>query len=1015
MRLIFSLLFSLSLVIGSNLVSAQEVVITGTVSDANGPLIGASIVERGTNNGAQTNFEGNFSIKVSDENATLVFSYIGYANKEVAINGQKTLEIKLEAIAAYLDEVIVIGYGTTTVKDATGSLVAVTSKDFNRGIISSPEQLIQGKAAGVQITVSSGEPGAGIEIRIRGSNSVRSNNNPLFVVDGVPLDGGATSSSGSDRPSRNPLNFLNPSDIESISVLKDASSTAIYGSRGANGVVIITTKSGKTGGSGVFEFSSSVSISSVAKRFDLLDRDGFLAGIAQYGGDAVALDFGGNTDWQDFVTRTGMSQNENLSWAKNYGKGNVMATFGYGKQIGIIKKSSLERISGRLNWSHHFFDDKLTLSFRGALSKVNDEAFSPVQALSAAYTANPTIPTSLDFISAGILTPSEVLEYQQTTGFTNRFLANFSVGYAVTSELSGKLTVGYDNSNSTALSINSRENLDEFGAPDRGTGGLGDINVTNNLLEAIVTYKKKFDNSSLDALVGFSYQDFQRSGRNVLGWGFSTSDLNEAGKDLENSANAIEAVISGNYQQYGIGTNTPDIFVNRLFPIGTDMIAPVATNVTSVFGDTYDFTDELQSFFARLNYSLSNKYLFTATVRADGSSRFGPDNQYGIFPSAAFAWKIDEEDFIGFDVSTLKLRASGGITGNQEGLGFGNFVRTERYEDSFIGNGGEINIPGTQVISFVNNALKWEETLSFGVGIDFGFNLDRLSGSIDLYRKETKDLLIKVSAAQPSPRPFLFQNLDAIMLNQGIEFALAYDFVQSENFNLDAAFNIAYNENELQDFAGQIPAGTISGQGLTGAFVQLLAEDQPLFSYYLRSFEGFDENGQPIGDGQTFVGEDALPDVTAGFSLNASYRNWNFAAYLSGQFAFSVYNGTRNAVFTAGSLRSGNNVTKDVLTSGESGDAAAEVSVRFLEKGDYVRMQNATIGYNVPISGMGTFKSLYLNVTGQNLFLITGYSGLDSEVNTSGTNFLNGIPTAGIDNRAYPRPRTITFGLTAKF
>ncbi|MGB5668520.1 MAG: SusC/RagA family TonB-linked outer membrane protein, partial [Maribacter sp.] len=702
MRLIFSLLFSLSLVIGSNLVSAQEVVITGTVSDANGPLIGASIVERGTNNGAQTNFEGNFSIKVSDENATLVFSYIGYANKEVAINGQKTLEIKLEAIAAYLDEVIVIGYGTTTVKDATGSLVAVTSKDFNRGIISSPEQLIQGKAAGVQITVSSGEPGAGIEIRIRGSNSVRSNNNPLFVVDGVPLDGGATSSSGSDRPSRNPLNFLNPSDIESISVLKDASSTAIYGSRGANGVVIITTKSGKTGGSGVFEFSSSVSISSVAKRFDLLDRDGFLAGIAQYGGDAVALDFGGNTDWQDFITRTGMSQNENLSWAKNYGKGNVMATFGYGKQIGIIKKSSLERISGRLNWSHHFFDDKLTLSFRGALSKVNDEAFSPVQALSAAYTANPTIPTSLDFISAGILTPSEVLEYQQTTGFTNRFLANFSVGYAVTSELSGKLTVGYDNSNSTALSINSRENLDEFGSPDRGTGGLGDINVTNNLLEAIVTYKKKFDNSSLDALVGFSYQDFQRSGRNVLGWGFSTSDLNEAGKDLENSANAIEAVISGNYQQYGIGTNTPDIFVNRLFPIGTDMIAPVATNVTSVFGDTYDFTDELQSFFARLNYSLSNKYLFTATVRADGSSRFGPDNQYGIFPSAAFAWKIDEEDFIGFDVSTLKLRASGGITGNQEGLGFGNFVRTERYEDSFIGNGGEINIPGTQVISFVN-------------------------------------------------------------------------------------------------------------------------------------------------------------------------------------------------------------------------------------------------------------------------------------------------------------------------
>ena len=1015
MRLIIAFLFTLSQIIGSNLVSAQEVVISGTVSDVNGPLIGANVLEKGTTNGAQTDFNGNFSLEVSDVNATLVFSYIGYANKEVPVNGQTTLEINLEVTTANLDEVIVIAYGTTTVKDATGSLSAVASKDFNRGVIISPEQLIQGKAAGVQITVSSGEPGAGIETRIRGSNSVRSNNNPLFVVDGVPLDGGTTSSLDSDRPPRNPLNFLNPSDIESISILKDASSTAIYGSRGANGVVIITTKSGKTSGPGVLEFSSSVSISSVARKFDLLNREEFLAGITQFGGDAVALDFGDNTDWQDFVTRTSISQNQNLSWSKNYGKGNIIATFGYGKENGIIKKTSLERVTGRLNWSHRFFDDKLELSFRGTLSKVNDEAFSPVQVLSLAYTGNPTIPTSLDFISAGILTPSEVLEYQQITGSTNRFLGNFSVDYAFTSELSGKITVGYDNSESKTISVNSRDNLDAFGAPDRGTGDLGDLNVTNNLLEAIVTYKKKFKNSSLDALVGFSYQDFQRSGRNVQGWGFSTSDLNEAGKDLENSANAIEAAISGNYQQYGIGTNAPDIFVNRLFPIGTDMISPVATNVTSIFGDTFDFTDELQSFFARLNYSIANKYLFTVTARADGSSRFGPDNQYGFFPSAAFAWKLDEEDFIGSGVSTLKLRASGGLTGNQEGLGFGNFVRTERYEEGRIGNGGEINIPGTQVISFVNNGLKWEETLSIGVGIDFGFNDDRLSGSIDLYRMETKDLLIQVSAAQPSPRPFLFQNLDAIVLNQGIEFALAYDFVESENFNMDASFNIAYNENELQDFPGLIPAGAINGQGLSGAFVQLLAGDRPLFSYYVRPFEGFDENGQPIGDGQTFVGQDALPDVTAGFSLNASYKNWNFAAYLSGQFDFSVYNGTRNAFFTAGSLRSGNNVTKDVLTSGESGNAAADVSERFLEKGDYVRMQNATIGYNVPIGDIGTFKSLLLSVTGQNLFLITGYSGLDPEVNTSGSNFLNGIPTAGVDNLAYPRPRTITFGLTAKF
>jgi iron complex outermembrane receptor protein len=311
--------------------------------------------------------------------------------------------------------------------------------------------------------------------------------------------------------------------------------------------------------------------------------------------------------------------------------------------------------------------------------------------------------------------------------------------------------------------------------------------------------------------------------------------------------------------------------------------------------------------------------------------------------------------------------------------------------------------------------LKWEETFSYGLGIDFGFSLDRFTGSVDLYRKETKDLLIRVESAQPSPRPFIFQNLDAIVLNQGIELVLAYEFVRTADFNLDASFNIAYNQNEIQDFAGQIPAGAINGPGLSGAFAQLLAGDRPLFSYYVRPFEGFDENGQPIGDVQRFVGKDALPDVTAGFSLTASYKNWYFSANLVGQFAYSVYNATRNAYFTAGALRSGNNVTRDVLSSGESGSAAAEVSERFLESGDHVRLQNATISYNVPINSKSGLKSLLLNLTGQNLFLITGYSGLDPEVNTQGDNFLNGIPTAGIDNLAYPRPRVITFGVTAKF
>jgi iron complex outermembrane receptor protein len=439
--------------------------------------------------------------------------------------------------------------------------------------------------------------------------------------------------------------------------------------------------------------------------------------------------------------------------------------------------------------------------------------------------------------------------------------------------------------------------------------------------------------------------------------------------------------------------------------------------MATLFADTFDNTDELQSFFARINYTLNDKYLFTATVRADGSSRFGSDNQYGYFPSGAFAWKIAEEDFMGDTFSTLKLRLGYGITGNQEGLGYGNFIRRERYANSDIGDGGELNAAGLTPVAFANPDLKWEETTSYNVGLDFGINNNRLSGNIDVYRKETTDLLLLIQAAQPSPQPTFFQNLDATVLNQGIEFALAYDIIQQEDVNWNASFNISYNENELQDFAGQIPAGTIRGQGLSGAFAQILAGGHPLFSYFLREFEGFDADGQPIGDVQTFVNEDALPDVNAGFSTNLRYKNWDFSAYLAGQFGFSVYNNTRNAFFTAGAIANARNVTPDVLTSGEGGNAEAAVSTRFLEDGDFIRLQNATVGYTVPLSGEGLFKSLRLSVTGQNLFLITDYSGLDPEVSVQpgGGDLLNSLPTAGIDYTAFPRPTTVTLGLNATF
>jgi iron complex outermembrane receptor protein len=551
---------------------------------------------------------------------------------------------------------------------------------------------------------------------------------------------------------------------------------------------------------------------------------------------------------------------------------------------------------------------------------------------------------------------------------------------------------------------------------------MSDLNTSSELLEATLNYSKDFGNSSLDILAGYSYQNFNRNGRTANAWGFFTENMDEMGDAIESTANAIEAKITGDYQQYGFAGNTGGIFVNRLFPNpGTDIITDLNNlNVKSIFVDTFDNTDELQSYFGRVNYSINDKYLFTATVRADGSSRFGEDNQYGYFPSGAFAWKLHNEDFVGDTFSTLKLRLGAGITGNQEGLGYGNFTQRQRYAGGGPDDGGNINIPGIVDVSYPNPALKWEETMQYAAGLDFGFNDDRFNGSVDVYRKETSDLLFNVLAAQPSVQPFLFLNLpDSKVVNQGFELSLGYDLISSDDLTWNATLNAAYNDNMVESLQGEFDAGTIRGQGLSLAFAQKLKAGEPLFSYFLREFEGFDPaTGQPVQtDVQDFVGKSALPNLTGGLSTSLSYKRWTASAYFSGQFGHYIYNNTANAFFTAGAFRGGRNVTSDVLTAGESFDAAADVSTRFLESGDFVRFQNATVSYNWPLSGDEFFSSLVFSVTGQNLFVITDYSGLDPEVSStpSGGDLLNGLPVFGIDYASYPRPRTFTFGLNAKF
>ncbi|MGB5319659.1 SusC/RagA family TonB-linked outer membrane protein, partial [Eudoraea sp.] len=671
------------------LVEAQEV--SGNVSDSSGPLPGASVVVKGTTNGTQTDFDGNFSLNNVGSDAIIVVSYIGFTTQEVELNGRTSLSVVLQEDAQALDEVVIIGYGTTTVKDATGAVVAINSEDFNSGIIASPEQLIQGKTAGVQITQASGEPGAGVTIRIRGANSIRSNNNPLFVVDGIPLSAESTTPGGGDvqsgeNASRNPLNFINPADIESISILKDASATAIYGSRGANGVVIVTTKSGKSGGGGSWEFDQTLSIATPRENFKLFDGPTFLARTAEIRTPEIAagLNQGSNTDWQKVITRTVASPVSNLSYSNNYGSGNVRATFSYGKNFGVIENSSQERITGRINASQRFVDDRLKLNLQATLSRVNDlapqisgAAGASGNLIGAAYSANPTWPNDPNYFEEGnLLNPANLLEYFQQKTNTDRFLINFNVSYDILSDmnantLTAKVAVGYDDSDATASAtfsplINNLNRVSGLGQTSYNT-----LEATSKLLEATLNWSKDWSNSNLDVILGFSYQDFRRKGYNSQGWNSgSVVNLNDMSDNLRKTVEGGISTINGPYQQFGFDANGS--FVNSLDPFSDSGVLGAintAPYYQAAWADRFDNTDELQSFFVRANYSLNNKFLFTATVRADGSSKFSPENQYGYFPSGAFAWKVNEEDFIGDAFSTLKLRLSAGITGNQDGLG----------------------------------------------------------------------------------------------------------------------------------------------------------------------------------------------------------------------------------------------------------------------------------------------------------------------------------------------------------
>ncbi|HKJ41561.1 MAG TPA: TonB-dependent receptor [Sunxiuqinia sp.] len=962
--------------------------VTGKVVNKSGePIPGVTVVVKGTTNGTITDSDGNYTLSSMTRGSTLAYSFIGMETQEISYTGQGTVDVTMQEGTIGLQEVVAIGYGTTTVKDATGAISSVRADDFNKGIVASPEQLIQGRSAGVQITTNSGEPGSSVSIRIRGASSIRSGNNPLYVVDGIPLSGEDVSSSGPDvsfgsGTARNPLNFLNPDDIQDISILKDASATAIYGSRGANGVVIITTKSGK-GAGGRLDYSSSVGISTISKRYDMLNKEEYLSYAAKLGANRETLDGGANTNWQDQIYRTGISQKHTVSFGNSDQNGDYRVSLNYFDQQGIIKQSDLKRYTVRLNGNRQFFNNKLKLGTQFTVSDIKDHGV-PIgnnpnhqgDLVASALYMNPSEPIknsdgTYNQPAVDQLNPVAMLAYSDDRTNTLRALVSLSAEYQFTKALSFKTTYGYDISKSNRYYAYSPL-LNASYIVDNGKGGLHSIDIYNGLWENFLTYNKMFgDKINFSGLAGYSYQSFDRKTSNMDAGKFRFDDV--------------------------------ELMMNNI------------ASAESIVGNTSYEKDELQSFYGRINLIAMDKILFTATLRADGSTKFGRNNKYGYFPSLALAYRLSEEDFIPEAISNLKIRLGWGETGNQE-IPHNLYMQRQRYGSSSIDGSGNISLGSISNVSFANPDLKWETTKQFNAGIDFGVWSNKLRGSLDYYHKNTTDLLIQVTSAQPAPQPYFWTNLDANIYNSGLEFSLSATAVDQSDFTWDITANASYNKNIVKNFNGSIQTGVLNGQGLSDVTIQRIVNDRPLYAYYLRIFEGFDENGISIykdGDFPQFTGDSPLPKVTMGLTNTFHYKNFDLNVYLNGQFGHKIYSNTANAFFYAGNLANGKNVTRNILNNGESALNTADPSTRFLEDGSFVRLQDITLGYNIPVRNSKYLSKVRLFVTGQNLAVFTKYSGQDPEVNVNKGR--GGVPSFGIDYTTYPRSRTITMGLNVQF
>ena len=977
-------------------VSAQDRTVTGKVTDAKdgAPLVAASVTVKGSTNGTATAKDGTFTLKVASNATTLVISYLNYTTKEVVLDSKNTVNVALSQTSDLLNEVVVIGYGSVRKKDLTGSVSTVSAKDFNTGAISTPEQLIAGKVAGVSIISNSGAPGSGSTIRIRGGASLNASNDPLIVIDGMPIDGGGISGQA------NALALINPNDIESFSVLKDASAAAIYGARASNGVILITTKKGKQGARKI-DFSTQMSFANVSKKADVLSANEIRTIVNANGTSALKSLLGSaNTDWQEQIYQTAISNDNNISISGSTKNMPYRLSLGSLDQKGVLKTDQLKRTTVGVNLSPTLFDNHLTVNLNYKLSS-SESRFADQGAIGAATAFDPT--QAVRSNSARFGGYWEWLDPNSTTGLNSLSPKN-PLGLLMQRE---------DNSNVTRQIASALFDYKVHFLPDLhvvlNTGmDVAEGKGTTVINDSAASSYNRFKDAANKFHGGANNQYRQKRSNSYL-----NAYLNYA-KDIKAIGSRLELVAGYEYQNYKTTNyNFSDLTYDK-----------TVVNSPNFASNVPEYT--LVSYLGRANLNILNKYVLTASIRQDGSSKFNPDNRYALFPSAAIAWKLKEEDFLKTStvVSDLKLRASYGVTGQQDGIGYYDYISYYNLGS----NSAQYQFGNSYYSIFRPNGYyfnrKWEQTATANLALDFGLFDNKVTGTVEIYNRTTTDLLNEIN--QPAGTNFsnkIVANVGS-MENKGVEVTLNFQPIRNKTTTWDVSLNATYNKNEITKltisddptYAGARYGGISGGTGNT-ILIQSVGYQRGSYFVYKQVYNAA---GKPIDGLFADLNRDGIinekdlyqykgnnPEFFFGASSNVTYKKWNAGFVLRANIGNYMYN---NVASSSGTLRNIlnpigyiNNGSRDYLSSGFSGNGSNYyLSDYYVQNASFLRMDNINFGYNVG-KVFRDKASLKINANIQNAFIITNYKGLDPEVN------------GGIDNNFYPRPRTFVLGLNLNF